>query len=199
MIDLEHSLSSMTSMRRLSFLQNGQRLTVFPFLSSTDWLQLRRFAARPATSAKKPKKEQKKEEPKKEETKVKKVSGYGLFLRDNLKKYKEDGSSFAEATRAAAKKWESTPVQVRQKYNDEAMELNKPHKPPPVEKAPPSAYIVFYKTVLPAVTKQYPDASFGEKGRIIGEMWRRLDPEEKSKRQKLAAEAIREFKAKQVE
>eukprot|EP00210_Caulerpa_lentillifera_P009152 g8726.t1 len=184
-------------MRRLSIMKNKHCLNLSTLLNITRCIWTRALATRGGASAavaSKTKKKSKKEEAKK----PKRFSGYSLFLRDNLKNYQEAGSTFVEASKAAAKKWETTPAQLRQKYNDEAMKLNESYKPPPVEKAPPTAYNAFFKSVYPGVKQKYPDAKFAQQTKIIGEMWKRLDADEKTKRQQIAAQAIREFKEKQT-
>lgn len=126
---------------------------------------------------------------------VRGISGYNLFFKEVLPRHKEVGSSFAEAAKAAAAEWRTMSESIRQKYNAKAASLNPPRAS---KKAPPTAYTLFYKSVYPSVAKDHPDASFGEKSRLIADIWKTMDSKEKTRRRDLAIRAFHEFKAKQL-
>ena len=48
-------------------------------------------------------------------------------------------------------------------------------------KRAPSAYILFCQAKRPSVVKENPDASFGELGKLLGEMWKSVTAKEKTK------------------
>jgi len=61
-------------------------------------------------------------------------------------------------------------------------------KDPAAPKRASGAYVFFTNEMRPLVMKQFPGIKFVEMGRILGERWRALTPDEKSRYENLAAE-----------
>lgn len=64
----------------------------------------------------------------------------------------------------------------------------RPQKDPYAPKRASGAYVFFTNEMRPVVMKQFPGIKFVEMGRILGERWRALTPDEKSRYEKLAQE-----------
>ena len=64
----------------------------------------------------------------------------------------------------------------------------RPQKDPFAPKRASGAYVFFTNEMRPMVMKQFPGIKFVEMGRILGERWRALTPEEKTRYEKLAQE-----------
>lgn len=64
----------------------------------------------------------------------------------------------------------------------------RPQKDPFAPKRASGAYVFFTNVMRPMVMKQFPGIKFVEMGRILGERWRALTPDEKSRYEKLAQE-----------
>lgn len=64
----------------------------------------------------------------------------------------------------------------------------RPQKDPFAPKRASGAYVFFTNEMRPMVMKQFPGIKFVEMGRILGERWRALTPEEKARYEKLAQE-----------
>ena len=64
----------------------------------------------------------------------------------------------------------------------------KDSKNPNSPKNPRTAYTFYMKDVRNDVAREYPKASFGEIGRIVGEKWRNIDEQTKSLYEKKATE-----------
>merc|ERR1712038_247356 len=62
----------------------------------------------------------------------------------------------------------------------------RPQKDPFAPKRASGAYVFFTNEMRPMVMKQFPGIKFVEMGRILGERWRALTPEEKARYEKLA-------------
>lgn len=52
-----------------------------------------------------------------------------------------------------------------------------------------SAYMLFAREKRPEVKRANPNATFGEIAKKLGEMWRSLSPEQKTKYEKMARES----------
>ncbi|KAG0246607.1 high mobility group box domain-containing protein [Mortierella sp. GBAus27b] len=66
------------------------------------------------------------------------------------------------------------------KNDDGKKKKRKTKKDPNAPKAPMSAYLLFCEEYREKVKSQNPDKSFGELGRILGEMWRSFDEDKKA-------------------
>merc|ERR1712038_1058919 len=64
----------------------------------------------------------------------------------------------------------------------------RPQKDPDAPKRASGAYVFFTNEMRPMVMKQFPGIKFVEMGRILGERWRALQPDEKSRYEKFAQE-----------
>mmetsp|Transcript_17041 Transcript_17041/g.28851 ORF Transcript_17041/g.28851 Transcript_17041/m.28851 type:complete len:84 (+) Transcript_17041:105-356(+) len=51
----------------------------------------------------------------------------------------------------------------------------------PKQKRAPSPYIIFCTEKRPEIKKTNPDATFGETGKLLGQMWAALDEKAKAK------------------
>ena len=131
--------------------------------------------------------------PPEKESKPRAISGYALFLKEVSAKLRRTGLPVSELSRQAAKEWAELPTERRQTFIDAAKRLNASSPPKVAKKVPaaarepkktgqPNAYSVFCKVVYPAVMRDNPGASFAERSRIVGEMWRGLSTEEKARR-----------------
>lgn len=132
----------------------------------------------------------------KEPKSPRKISGYMLFMKDASGKLRKTGIPFTEISRQLAKEWTQISAAQRQKFIDEATRLNEQTKIKKTEKEKPvvekenkpkrrlNVYAEFSKSVWPDVQRQYPDKSFVEKSKIIGDMWKNVSPEEKERRKK---------------
>jgi len=60
-------------------------------------------------------------------------------------------------------------------------------KDPNAPKRPITAYMFYAQDQRKVVNQERPDAKFGEVGKLIGEKWRQLSPEDKKKYEELAA------------
>eukprot|EP01038_Epipyxis_sp_PR26KG_P011067 gene11067-14855_t len=70
------------------------------------------------------------------------------------------------------------------KATKKAEKAEKPAKVPkedkPKGKRAPSPYIIFCSEKRPEIKKTHPDATFGETGKILGQMWAALDEKAKA-------------------
>ena len=150
-------------------------------------------------SAKKEKEKTEKAKTPRKDPKPRQLSPYTLFFKEVHKKLRNAGIRLPELSRQAGKEWSEMSKDRQQKYVDEANRLNaslkeKREKEKEKGKSEPTkrstnAYIVFLKAVLPTVIRQHPEKSFGDRMRIVGEMWRNLSPEEKARRKEACAAA----------
>jgi len=79
----------------------------------------------------------------------------------------------------------------KEEHPDSSDEEEKPRKKrkkdPNAPKKPCSAFFHFSKRMRPTIKEQHPDASFGQLGKLIGEEWAKLAPEDKKQYEELAA------------
>jgi len=61
-------------------------------------------------------------------------------------------------------------------------------KDPNAPKRSSGAYVFFTNEMRPVITQQFPNIKFVEMGRVLGERWRALTPEEKKKFEEIAAQ-----------
>eukprot|EP00980_Cylindrotheca_fusiformis_P022844 scaffold9841_cov102-Cylindrotheca_fusiformis.AAC.1 len=61
-------------------------------------------------------------------------------------------------------------------------------KDPAAPKRPSGAYVFFTNDMRPKVLSEYPGIKFVELGKVLGERWRALSPDEKKQYEQLAAE-----------
>jgi len=61
-------------------------------------------------------------------------------------------------------------------------------KDPSAPKRASGAYVFFTNEMRPVVMKDFPGVKFVEMGRILGERWRALDPDDKKRYEEMAAE-----------
>lgn len=61
-------------------------------------------------------------------------------------------------------------------------------KDPAAPKRPSGAYVFFTNDMRPKVLQEYPGIKFVELGKVLGERWRSLTPEQKKRYEELAAE-----------
>ena len=64
----------------------------------------------------------------------------------------------------------------------------KKNKDPNAPKHPKTGYIFFQSDMRPKIKNEFPNISFGEVGKVLGQMWRNLSPEEKKKYNVMAME-----------
>merc|ERR1711982_255690 len=79
----------------------------------------------------------------------------------------------------------------RPKKGEEKKQRKK--KDPNAPKRPMSAYFLFMNATRPTVRKENPDASIGDVAKILGKMWREIEPEDKAKYDKDAAAAKKKW------
>jgi hypothetical protein len=80
---------------------------------------------------------------------------------------------------------------------DRPAKKKKKKKDPLAPKKPCSAFFHFSKKMRPTIKQQHPDATFGQLGKIIGEQWAKLGPDER-KEFELAAAADKERYANEM-
>lgn len=68
----------------------------------------------------------------------------------------------------------------------------------PLVKRAPTPYILFCNDYRESIKKEYPDLTFGETGRKLGEIWASLPEEEKAKYSKISAEIKKELEDETV-
>lgn len=123
-------------------------------------------------------------------SKLAKITGYALYLKAASVKLRNAKLPVSEISKRVAKEWAEASPETRQKFIDEALKLNAKIQPKPTTTPPPStksarpqnAYSAFVKATYPAIQAQFPDKTFGEKSRMVAEMWRNLSAEEKARR-----------------
>lgn len=65
---------------------------------------------------------------------------------------------------------------------EQTRKKKKKKKDPNAPKKPCSAFFHFSKKMRPVIKQENPDATFGQLGKIIGEQWAKLGPEERKVR-----------------
>lgn len=71
-------------------------------------------------------------------------------------------------------------------------------KDPNAPKRPITAYMFYAQDQRKVVNQEHPDAKFGEIGKLIGEKWRQLAPEDKKKYEDQAAEDKKRYDAEKA-
>ena len=70
----------------------------------------------------------------------------------------------------------------------------KSKKDPNAPKKATTSFLAYSNEIRPKVKAEHPDASFGELGKMIGEMFRKLTPEEKEKYEQIAQKDKQRYK-----
>lgn len=115
------------------------------------------------------------------------VTSFVLFSQDYRERIKKvhPQASFAEVGRLLGDAWKDLPAGIKKQYTDSAdvaraafeqqKEMRKPKKSAPKRAASP--YILFAKENRETIKKLYPNASFAELGKVLGETWKKLTEE----------------------
>ncbi|GIL53973.1 hypothetical protein Vafri_9529 [Volvox africanus] len=118
-------------------------------------------------------------------------SAFNLFVKDVFPAVKKEnqGLAFAEVSKKVKEKWVSSSSDARAPYEKEAAKLKevaaaKRAEVKAAEKLkarPPGAYILFVMKNRPAVVAANPNKSVMEVGKLMGQLWKQLAPEEQQK------------------
>lgn len=92
---------------------------------------------------------------------------------------------------AKAKLSDNKPEEVSPKIVEEKRKKKDPMKP----KKPLSAYMLFASAKRPQIIKDNPQATFCEVGKIVGEMWKKVDEKDKETFAKKAAVEKKKYDA----
>lgn len=154
------------------------------------------------------------------------MTAYMLFSQEKRTQIKNDHPDvgFGQVGKLLGEAWAALPEGGKKKYNELAAkdkiryqkeiatykeehpessdEEEKPakkrkKKDPNAPKKPCSAFFHFSKKMRPQIKEANPEASFGQLGKIIGEQWSKLGPEERKEFEVLAA-ADKERYAKEL-
>ena len=112
--------------------------------------------------------------------KAKKVSGYNLFVGDQMKQLKQQGVAQGDTLGKAVGLWKLLPQEEKVEWNNKAKGVNeeKVEKVDKVEKGEvkhrkPSGYNLFTKETM-AVVKNNTDIPANQRMKEIGKMWKEL-------------------------
>lgn len=123
------------------------------------------------------------------------LSAYSMYMKSvyTEMKVKYPDMSFTAISRKVADMWRELPDEHKVKFlreAEKAMIKAKADKPP---SRPPNAYALFAKENYKVVKQKYPDMSFPDVSKMLGQMWRQLPPLEKAARMERAAKKRKEF------
>ncbi|GKY96421.1 hypothetical protein MPSEU_000601600 [Mayamaea pseudoterrestris] len=150
------------------------------------------------------------------------MSAYMFFTNENRGRIKEENpdAEFGQLGKLAGAEWKSLSSEDKEKYDvmatadkeryKEAMKdytqpddsdsspakgkKGKRKKDPNAPKKATTSFLAFSNEIRPKVKADYPDASFGELGKKIGEMFRNLTSEEKEKYEQIAQKDKQRYK-----
>lgn len=102
---------------------------------------------------------------------------YQEAFQEEMEVYREKFAAYKETPSYRKFQEKKKAQKQRKKFLKKIKDPNKP-------KRAPSAYFLFMGDARPKVAKAMPDASIGDIGKKLGEMWRELSEEQKAKYQK---------------
>lgn len=135
------------------------------------------------------------------EIKIKKpLSAYFLYSIATRPFVKESNPemSFADINKYIGATWKNLPASQKKPYIDEHernRDIYLSLKPAKKAKGPGSAFILFSNDNRKNVVKLNPDISFGEIGKMLGQMWKGLSDKEKERYKLFAAKRKEDFLA----